>query len=174
MSPLYVRQVKNANIGVRFSLGFVVVCLVNTACHRGDPLSVEILRHAQERWHYHANTTYQLTIQISGDRIEEGTFVSHVENSQIQTLTRNGTLVKNPDVFYSVPGLFTFLQDELELAKNPQRYFGGEAGAQVHQRVRFDNERGYPLSYFRAVFGTEHTIKVDVTEMRDTITLHQN
>jgi hypothetical protein len=132
------------------------------ACARGEPLAGDRIEAAERRWQAAGLGDYRLALSIEGDRVQAGDFQIEVRGGTVTSASRNGTAVASRDLFYTVPGLFTFLRDEQGMAAAPERYFGVPAGTPVTQRARFHAELGYPERYLRAVRGTQHGIEIIV------------
>ena len=139
-----------------------VTLLALVACARGENLTETQLAQAQSRWQQAGPRNYTLTMTITGDRIEEGRFVATVRDGALSSVTRNHRPIARPAPFYTVPGLFDFLSEELEMAAQPGRYWQAARDARVYQRIRFDDRLGYPTRYLRAVTGTEHNVTLDL------------
>jgi len=141
------------------------LCAASISCAKGSPLSPEDLQVAKTAWGSAGYSSYRLVLKITGDTIETGTFDIEVREGAITEATRNGAPLKNPDTFYTVRGLYKFLEDELELAEEPGRYFGAGKDSRIYMLAHFDPENGAPLRYLRAITETKHNIVVEVKEL---------
>jgi hypothetical protein len=82
-----------------------------------------------------------------------------------------GTVPMTGDVeSYSVPGWFTTLVREFEMAKHPatmrapgEATLGAPPGYSVYVWARFHPELGYPLHYRRIVGGSNRRVEMRVT-----------
>ena len=135
-------------------------------CAKGEAFSPQDLTKAHNQWKQKGFQSYALTLEITGDRIETGLFEIEVNQGEIIKATRNGDNLATTDRFYTIEGIFQFLGNELELGKEPERYFGAGPGARIYMRAHFDPELGYPTRYLRAVTDTKHNITVEVKELK--------
>jgi len=132
------------------------------ACSQKEPLVRGALEAGEQLWEMQGRSDYTLLLEISGDKIESGEFVAEVKNKKLVSVTRNGQVLKKPDDFYTIEGLFKFLYDEIDLGRSPARYFNAPADSRVHQFMLLDKELGYPKRYVRSVFGTKHNITLEI------------
>ena len=135
-------------------------------CAKGESFTPTELRAAEGIWKAQGFQSYALTLEISGDNVETGLFEIEVNQGDIIKATRNGDNLATTDKFYTVDGIFAFLENELELGKEPGRYFGAAPGARIYMRAHFDSELGYPTRYLRAVTDTKHNITVEVKRLK--------
>src|SRR5262249_3396915 len=104
----------------------------------------------------------RLVIQMSGDRIETGTFDVDVLREQVISLRRNGLVIPpKAGQDYSMYGLFHMLEQELGLAERPAM-LGAPEGYAVYLNARFDDTTGRLIRYRRIVGGTSNSIDVTV------------
>ncbi|MDX1502807.1 MAG: DUF6174 domain-containing protein [Thermoanaerobaculia bacterium] len=117
----------------------------------GRTLDAEALREARARWQREGLTDYALEIETSG-----ATQAAHrieVRGGQVVSMTTNGReATRSAWEYWSVEGLFLFLDTEIANAADPRRAFGVEPG-QVVLRVRFEERWGYPEFFLRHVMG---------------------
>ncbi len=139
--------------------------LLLTQCAKGAAFTEQDLQQAQAQWNKNGLDSYRLTLEISGDKVETGVFVVEVEQNKIQGITRNGQAITTTDTFYTIEGMFQFLENELELGKEPRRYFGSAPGARIYMRAHFDPKQGFPTRYLRAITDTKHNIAVEVKSL---------
>lgn len=94
--------------------------------------------------------------------MERGEFEIQVQNDTVTSVKRNGALA-NPasGQDYSVDGLFKFLREEMDLAKNPS-LLGAPAGYSVYFMASFDDKTGRLRHYRRAVGGISNSIDIEV------------
>jgi hypothetical protein len=146
--------------------GLLVLGLgASAACARGEPLSEATLSAAKARWAARGLADYDVHLEIEGDLVQEGEFEVEVRGRQVRVVRRNGAAVETHDAFYSVDGMFGFLGEELEMAKEPVRYWSAPADARIFQRARFDEDSGRLRRYVRAVSGTKHNIVITVDQV---------
>ena len=132
------------------------------SCAKGGPLTSADLSEARARWGAKGPASYQLVLEIAGDNVETGLFDIEVQQGKIVKASRNGSNLATTDSFYTIPGLFHFLDNELELGKEPGRYFGAAPDARIYMRAHFDPSLGYPTRYLRTITETRHNITVEV------------
>lgn len=144
------------------SLAFALLAL---GCQRGDPLTAAAIAQAEATWQDYGVDDYQLELDIEGDLVEEGKFRISVQDGRVTDARRNGKTISTRDPFYTVPGLFKFLRDEIEMAQQPALYWQAGPGTNIYQRALFDARAGYLKRYLRAVTGTKHNIKIRVTRL---------
>lgn len=140
-------------------------CIWLTQCAKGSAFNEQDLKQARLRWQQNGFNSYYLTLEISGDKVETGVFVLKIKDGRISEATRNGVQLVKPDSFYTIEGIFDFLENELELGQEPGRYFGAAPGARVYMRAHFDPQLGFPTRYLRAVTDTKHNITVEVKKL---------
>jgi hypothetical protein len=134
------------------------------ACSRLDTLTPALLAQQQEKWKSHQPGFYRIVIEMSGDRVEAGTFEVVVRSGEVVSLRRNGSVImpgRGQD--YSMEGLFRMLQQELGLAEKPGT-LGAPGGYSVYTLARFDEETGRLIHYRRTVGGASNSIEIKVTE----------
>jgi hypothetical protein len=123
-----------------------------------------MLGNAEALWDANQEELYRLVIEMSGERVEPGTFVVMVRSGEVTSITRNGRAVlpeRTGD--YSIDGLFGILHQELELAREP-RLLGAPAGYQAYLFARFDPRNGRLVHYRRTVGGASNDIEIEVVE----------
>jgi len=135
-------------------------------CAKGETLTPADLGAAKNMWQQNGFQSYALTLEITGDKIETGLFEIEVNKGEITKATRNGDNLATTDGFYTIDGIFVFLENELELGNDPARYFGAAPGSRIYMRAHFDPQLGYPTRYLRAVTDTKHNIKVEVKSFK--------
>ena len=69
--------------------------------------------------------------------------------------------------FYSVPGLFRTIREELAQSQQPKP-FGQPPGTTVLLTIRTDPTLGYPTRYRRDIFGVDERMGLDVTRFEPT------
>jgi hypothetical protein len=140
-----------------------MLCLL-VACSRLQPLTVDALTQAEKNWKAHRPESYRLVIEMSGDRVETGRFEVTVRSGQIESLRRNGLVIRpNAGQDYSMDGLFHMLEQELGLAERPAT-LGAPEGYSVYLNARFDDITGRLIRYQRIVGGASNSIDIKVLE----------
>lgn len=141
------------------------VALLAAACSGAQPLEAAAIDTAEQRWRDYQLRDYRMELTVEGDRIDSGDFRAEVRGGALVSVERNGEAVSSRDPFYTVPGLYAFMRDELEMAASPERFWGVPPGTAVRQRAQFHREHGYPQRYLRAVSGTQHNVAVQVKRL---------
>ena len=136
------------------------------ACSRLNTLSPELLDQAEARWTRASIGSYQLQVEMKGDRVEKAVFEVTVRGGHVVSMKRNGQEVQiAPDRDYSIPGLFRTLHQELDLAKNPI-LLGAPKGYSAYPMAAFDDQTGRLVQYRRTVGGASNTIDIRVVEFK--------
>ena len=145
-------------------LGFIVgaglgaVTVLAVVVHRQLPLLKRAdFDAAKSRWKAHGPASYDLDIEGSFDM---GKGLTHVEVRQgkVTALTMGGQ--PKPQAqwpFYSVPGLFRIIADDLEQNEAAVKTPGGDSEPLYDQQAEFDPRLGYPLRYRRTVVKSGQT-----------------
>jgi hypothetical protein len=127
-------------------------------------LTPELLEQSQQKWKAHQPVGYRLVIEMSGDRVETGTFEVMVRDGQVVSLRRNGLIITPASgQDYSMDGLFRMLMQELGLAEKPS-LLGAPGGYSAYLQVQFDPESGRIVRYRRSVGGTSNSIDIKVLD----------
>ena len=143
----------------RFLFVFV---LFTTGCSRLEPLTESNLTAAEELWQSNVPGLYRAGIEISGARVEAGTFEVLVRGGEVVSITLDGQAVRpERSEDYSISGLFGILRQELALAREPQ-VLGAPAGYEAYLLVRFEPETGRLMHYRRTVGGASNSIDIEV------------
>ncbi len=117
-----------------------------------EPLTAERLEEARAQWAAAGPPAYVLELELAGAvrdrrRIE-------VRGGAVVGMTTDGVEVpRQAWEYWTVDGLFAFLETELGNARSPQRAYGVTDPKQVVLRARFDPELGYPEFFLRHVMG---------------------
>jgi hypothetical protein len=144
-----------------------MIALFACACSRLDTLTPELLEQSQQKWKTHQPVGYRLVIEMSGDRVETGTFEVMVRDGQVVSLRRNGLIITPASgQDYSMDGLFRMLMQELGLAEKPS-LLGAPGGYSAYLQVQFDPETGRLVRYRRSVGGTSNSIDVEILEYEE-------
>lgn len=145
------RRVRAAWIVIGLLLGLLAGLLFfrRTA---GD-LTTERLAHARARWEEAGPASYVLELELSGS-LEDRRRIQ-VEDGEVVAMTTSDVPV--PDhtwSYWSVEGLFVFLEQELQNAADPRHAYGVEDPSRVILQADFDPDLGYPEYFLRHVMGT--------------------
>ena len=133
-----------------------------TGCSQLEPLTESKLSTAERLWQSNAPSLYRAVIEISGERVEAGTFEILVRSGEVIGITLNDQAVlpgRSDD--YSINGLFGILRQELALAEEPS-LLGAPRGYEAYLLVRFDSETGRLEHYRRTVGGAASSINIEV------------
>lgn len=119
---------------------------------RGRPLTRERLREARRRWREKDLKDYDLEIRVGGS--QRAFHRIQVRGGKVVRMTTGGADVgSRPGRYWTVEGLFGFLETELEHAGKPERAYGVKDPSQVVLRAEFDPEWGFPRRFLRHVMG---------------------
>ena len=139
----------------------VAVALLLFVREPGRGLDDEALAEARARWSRSGPASYSLEIETGGSM--EAAHRMEVRDGEVVAMTTNGVeAARSAWEYWSVDGLFAFLETEIANAADPKRAYGVEPG-QVVLRVRFDADYGYPEFFLRHVMGRQRGIEWRVT-----------
>jgi hypothetical protein len=126
-------------------------------------LTAEAYEAAVNRWEAHGPASYDLDLELTGNR--PGKIHVEVRDGQVVRMTRDGVQPKQERTWYywSVPGQFDTIAQELEMARDPVASFKSPEATQMVIWAAFDAEYGYPQKYDRTVLGTDFEIHWKVT-----------
>ena len=124
-------------------------------------LTEDFLVTAEERWKADGPGSYDMEIEIGGDRA--GVVRIEVRDGEVTSMERDGKTppLRTWDV-WSVPGLFDVLYRELELAADPVGEIQASKDTHWSLVAEFDRQFGYPQRYRRIVMGTGPDISWEV------------
>ncbi len=129
------------------------------------PLTAERLEAARRLWESRRPADYTLEIEMRGAlrdrrRIE-------VRGTEVVRMTTGETEVApQASAYWTVEGLFQFLETDLANAARPRDAFGVSDPEAVVLRARFDPEWGYPAYFLRHVLGRRQSVEWVVREFR--------
>lgn len=135
----------------------------------GDPLDAARIDRDQALWNASGPADYNLQWQSISTR-NQSIYQVYVRSGKVQAvrlLRPDGKSIalKPADMeFYSVPGLFRTIREELLQSQQPQP-FGQPAGTTVVLTIRSDPSLGYPTLYRRDVFGVDERMGIDVISL---------
>jgi hypothetical protein len=132
------------------------------SCARIPELTEGDLNAAEQRWAQVAPARYRAVIEMTGERVEAGTFQVEISGGRVVRLSRNGLAVEPERMEdYSIDGLFDILRRELELALTP-RLIGAPEGYQAYLFAEFDEETGRLERYRRTVGGASNAVEIEI------------
>lgn len=115
------------------------------------------LEEAQVRWQENVPASYLLELESKGAVNAHYRIV--VRDGEVVEMTTSGReAARSAWEYWSVNGLFRFLETELQNAAEPGKVYG-PAAAEVVLRARFDSKWGYPAYFLRHVLGTRQSIE---------------
>jgi hypothetical protein len=133
-------------------LAALALLLEMFVAQRIPALTAERLVEAQERWRRNGPTSYDMDLEILGER--PGPVHVEVRLGQVTAMTRDG---RTPDPrtwhYWTVLGQFETLERELVMAEDPTHEAQASAGTQWRLRCEFDPRYGFPSRFQRTVFG---------------------
>ncbi len=106
-------------------------------------LSAADLSAARARWLAQGIADYELDLRVHGTGLDPAVIHLEVRGDSVLRAERAGVPMTGDTIAYTVPGLFTTLERELELKANPAQA-GAPPGYQVYVQADFDPELGYP------------------------------
>lgn len=133
----------------------------------GEPLDAARLDRAEALWNKAGPADYDLEWRSVSSR-SQSVYRVYVRSSQVRSvrLVRpdgKATALKPAEPrFYSVPGLFRTIREELAQSQQPKP-FGQPQGTQVVLTIRTEPTLGYPTLYRRDILGVDERMGLDVT-----------
>lgn len=121
-------------------------------------LSAESLAAARARWEAEGPASYTLELQMAGS-LEDRRLIE-VRDDRVVAM-RIGERDASPESweYWSVDGLFDFLEQELANAANPPAELGVTDPSQIVLRARFDRRWGIPTHFLRHLLGRQQSIE---------------
>ncbi len=117
-------------------------------------LQAEDLAAARALWSQHGPADYEITLQMGGDLTDQRHIV--VRDHQVVGMTINDqTATEGSWIFWSVDGMFTFLEVEIRNKENPIPGMGVSDPRQIVLRAQFDPQLGYPSYFLRHLLGRQ-------------------
>lgn len=153
-------------LGMLLGLAIVLVALAAwMAANRSSTprLTEAAFDAATQRWDKRGPASYDLDIELTGNR--PGKIHVEVRDGQVTRMTRDGVQPAQERTwfYWSVPGMFDTIAEELEMARDPAAAFKSPAATQMVIWAEFDPQFGYPKKYDRSVLGTNYEIHWQVT-----------
>jgi hypothetical protein len=110
---------------------------------------------AWAQWEEHGPASYDMDLELAGNR--PGKVHVEVRDGQVTHMMRDGVEPKQRRTwdYWSVPGQFDTIGQELDMAEQPAKSFGASGAAQVVMWAEFDPRFGYPTRYDRVVLGAD-------------------
>jgi Family of unknown function (DUF6174) len=151
-------------VGAGCFLAFVVLLAILFWTRERTPrLTEEYLNAAMSRWDQHGPSSYDLELALTGNR--PGKIQIEVRHGEVTRMIRDGVQPSQKRTwdYWSVPGQFDTIDQELEMARDPAASFKSPTATQMIQWAVFDPKYGYPAKYDRVVLGTDFEIHWKVT-----------
>lgn len=129
-------------------------------------LSESDLVAARDRWRRHGPASYDLDLQLAGNR--PGIVHVEVRAGQVTRMTRDGVEPRQRRTwdYWTVPAMFDTIDQELAMAQDGVWSSADPALGQAELRAVFDPRFGYPLRYHRVVSGKNLETAWTVTGFR--------
>jgi uncharacterized protein DUF6174 len=153
--------------GVALGLGAVLLAtaaiVVIAARQRAPRLTRALYDAAVERWEKNGPAGYDLDLELSGNR--PGKIHVEVRRGEVVHMTRDGVEPRQQRTwdYWSVPGQFETIGQELDMADDPAASFGVPGASEVVMWAQFDGTYGYPRQYDRVVLGADIEVHWKVT-----------
>lgn len=129
------------------------------------PLTEKDLTRARAAWQHAGLQNYVMRVRLIGAL--EGEHEIQVQNGRVVNMSTGGRPVANHVwAYWTVEGMFQFLDEELSQKKKPAAAFGVAEEEEVFLSAEFDGKLGYPKRFLRQVFGRRHTAEWEVREFR--------
>lgn len=126
------------------------------------PLTRANLSEARAKWTAAAIRNYSMDITITG--VQQGNDHVDVENGKVVRMTTDEE--PTPQTaweYWSIEGMFGFLEEELVQADTPTQAFQIDDKSKVYLSVFYNQKTGVPEKYLRQVFGRKLTIEWQIT-----------
>jgi hypothetical protein len=121
-------------LGVACGLGIVLVGVLVVALARREAtprLTREAYEAAVARWEKNGPASYNLDLELSGNR--PGKIHVEVRDGQVVRMTRDGVepMQERTWYYWTVPGQFDTIAEELEMARDPRASFRSPAATEM-------------------------------------------
>lgn len=145
------------------SIVAIVLFIVIAAVRRQPQLTSAVYEAAAARWDANGPASYDLDLELTGRR--PGKIHVEVRDGEITHMVRDGVEPKQKRTWYywSVPGQFDTIEQELEMAKDPVVSYGAPSAESVVLWAKFDPQFGFPRQFDRIVMGADLEIHWKVT-----------
>ena len=143
------------------ALGGLLVALLVLRSNAAPELQAQDLAAARARWSQHGPADYEIILQMGGALTDRRRIV--VRDHQVVDMTVNDRAASESSwAFWSVDGLFTFLEEEIRNKEDPVPGLGVSDPRQIVLRARFDTELGYPIYFLRHLLGRQQGTEWEV------------
>jgi len=123
----------------------------------GEPLTLPALEKARALWAKMGPRDYDLSVRVSGAMSGDHAIV--VREGKVVSMKTGGVdAAPTAWAYWTVPGMFDFLAEELTRAGKQ-----GEGGGETVLHASFEPVYGYPRSFLRHQVGDRQSIAWDVT-----------
>ena len=148
-------------LGMSLGLLAALITVVGVALvmRRSRPqLTEAVYQAAVERWDKHGPRSYDLDLELSGNR--PGKIHVEVRDGEVVHMTRDGIEPKQRRTwdYWSVPGQLETIGQELDMARDPANSFKSKNVTGMVLWAEFDPKYGYPLVYDRVVLGGDFEV----------------
>jgi len=120
---------------------------------------------ARAAWSSKGPANYTIELQMGGMLTDRRRI--EVRDGVVVDMTVNGRPASEDSwVYWSVEGMFDFLQTELRNKQDPPRALGVAGPDQIVLRARFHPELGYPTHFLRHLLGRQQGTEWEVVEFK--------
>jgi hypothetical protein len=149
-------------VGV-MALAAIVSAVVVSWQDRAPRLTRADYEAAAKRWEANGPASYNLDLELAGRR--GGKIHVEVRDGEVTRMTRDGIqpMQKRTWYYWSVPGQFDTIEQELDMARDAAASYGMPAGAEVAMWAEFDPKYGYPRRFDRVLLGADIEVHWKVT-----------
>lgn len=118
---------------------------------------------ARDLWRRRGPASYELVIETRGATGKRS--VVAVRDGEVVSMETGGRPAsRGAWRYWSVEGLFDFLESELENAASARETYGA-APEEVVLKASFDRDLGYPRRFLRHVLGTRNSVEWEVESL---------
>jgi hypothetical protein len=150
------RVSRRTTIFLLASLAFALLCVVLAlqffVAERIPEVTEAEFMKAKKLWLENGPANYDMDVVIRG--AQPGSVHIEVRNKVATAMTRDGiTPAERTWDTWSVPGMFETLDQDMQIAEDPEREIQAMPGTEWRLRCEFDPELGIPRVYHRLVTG---------------------
>lgn len=146
-------------------VGGLLVGLLVLRANAAPELTSERLAAARARWEAEGPSSYTLVLQMRGAVQDRRTI--EVRDGQVVDMKTGGRPAREGSwSYWSVDGLFDFLDTELRNAAHPPPELGIDDPSQIVLRARFDRRWGYPAYFLRHLLGRQQSTEWEVVDFQ--------